>query len=39
MRSFVGHNTETVATLAGEAVHQAARFFVRQISRFASALA
>jgi hypothetical protein len=39
MRRFVGHNAETVTAFAGEFVHQTSRFFMRQISSFAAALA
>jgi hypothetical protein len=39
MRRFVADYAKSVTPFAGEFVHQAARFFMRQISSFAAALA
>jgi hypothetical protein len=39
LRCFVRDNAETVTSFAGKLVHQAPRFLVRQVRRFAPALA
>jgi len=39
MRRFIANYAKAMTAFAGEFVHQTSRFFVRQLSSFAAALA